>query len=305
MKRLSRDHLTKMQPSPDANGALHPPAPALYVNQGESFLIETISADDRLLLSEEDRGKPEGPLSGNPHTGPVYIEGINAGDVICITIESLEVVGHCELEAGEHSLLPDELKTEQTDFVRIENNVAHFPGGLKAAVRPMFGSLGAMPLSLRPEPYTHGGNMDIPDICSGSAFHVRCERDGGYFACGDGHALQGDGEINCGSLEVSLLGQLRIEKSPYQGLKALLIETFRKFITVGIRRDPRQAVTDAAYAMSDLFASRHRMSLHEAYQFVSHVGSVRVGGVYPLWYHENGPVPIPFCLQLDKVHFNQ
>jgi len=73
--------------------------------------------------------------------------------------------------------------------------------------------------------------------------------------------------MNCGSLEVSLLGQLRIEKSPYQELKAFLIETSRKFITVGIKKNPREAVTDAVYAMSDLFASRHRISMHEAYLF--------------------------------------
>ena len=36
--------------------------------------------------------------------------------------------------------------------------------------------------------------MGIRSICSGNTVHIRCERDGGYFCCGDGHALQGEGE---------------------------------------------------------------------------------------------------------------
>ena len=104
--------------------------------------------------------------------------------------------------------------------------------------------------------------MDIPDICAGNTIHLRAERDGGYFACGDGHAIQGDGEINSYSLEVSLLGQLRIEKSSYPSLKTILIETPEKLITVGVKHEVREAVTDAVHAMSQLLAKARGTPLH-------------------------------------------
>ncbi|MBT4503030.1 MAG: hypothetical protein HOC74_35175 [Gemmatimonadetes bacterium] len=304
MKRLTRQHLCSLQPSPDRKGLLHAPDPQLHVVQGESFCVETYDAGHRLILSKEDLTQPEGPMAGNPTTGPVYVENVHAGDVIAITIELLDVVGHTELETGVHSLLPEDVQTERFDFIEIQDGVANFPGGLRALMRPMFGTFGVIPMKLRPDPFTHGGNMDIPYVCQGSTIHLRCERDGGYFACGDGHALQGDGEINAGSLEVSLDGILRIEKSPYQELKAILIETDEQIITVGIQRDVRSSITEAVHAMSDLFARKQGVNLHEAYQFVSHVGDIRVGAIWPLWDSEDS-VPIPFCLHLTRQDFDQ
>ena len=143
--------------------------------------------------------------------------------------------------------------------------------------------------------------MDIPDIRAENTVHVRSERDGGYFACGDGHAVQGEGEINGGSLEVSLLGQLRIEKSPYNP-KAMLIETPEKFITVGVGHSIREGVVDAVYAMSDLLSTARGITLIDAYEFVSNVGDVRLGAMWPMW-HEDGYIPVPFCLHLDRRHF--
>ncbi|MBV7335624.1 acetamidase/formamidase family protein [Chloroflexi bacterium TSY] len=306
MQRLAKEHLFKNYPSRDDEGNLQPPLlpdePPLHVEQGESFLIETVDTGHMLLMSEDQRDKPTGPMAGNPSTGPVYVEGIRAGDVIAVSIESLEVVGHTIIGTGQHSLLPSALVKERKDFVKIESGIANFPGGLKIPVRPMYGCFGVVPVDVQPEPYMHGGNMDIPDICAGNTIHLRCERDGGYFACGDGHALQGDGEINGFALEVSLLGQLRIDKSPYQALKTILIETPEKLITVGIKHEARDAVTDAVHAMSELLAQAREIDLLEAYQFVSHIGDVRVGAMWPMW--SEWHIAVPMCLHLDRVYFD-
>ncbi len=165
----------------------------------------------------------------------------------------------------------------------------------------MYGCFGVVPAGVRPEPFVHGGNMDIPDICAGNTIHLRSERDGGYFACGDGHAIQGDGEINGFSLEVSLLGQLRIEKSSYPSLKTILIETPEKFITVGVKHEAREAVTDAVHAMSELLAKARGIDLLDAYQFVSHVGDIRVGAMWSMW--SEWQIPVPMCLHLDRGYF--
>ena len=306
MQKLTKHHLFRNYPRQDENGDWQlnaVPDPPLRVAQGESFLIETVDTGHRNVLAEDDHDKPGGAMAGNPCTGPVYVEGIKPGDVIAISIETLQVLDHCFIGVNEDLLLDSALRQERQSFVRISEDVAHFASGLEAPTNPMYGCFGVVPARVRSEPGEHGGNMDIPQICAGNTVHVRCERDGGYFCCGDGHALQGTGEINGYSFEVSLLGQLRIEKSQYQSLDAILIETPEKFISVGTRWEFLDGVKAAVHAMSDLLAAARGITLLEAYEFVSHVGDVKLGAMWPLWMEPKG-APVPVCVHLDRAFFS-
>ena len=300
MKRLTRDHLFKNY----GDLSTLPKKPPLSVALGETFIVETVDTGHTFMTSEADMNKPSGP-SGNPSTGPVYVEETKANDVIAVAITDLCVVGHCSIGTGKKTLLPQEVVTERSDFIRISDGVAHFRGGLTARVRPMFGCFGVVPVETSPEPWHHGGNLDIPDICAGSIVHVRCQRDGAYFCCGDGHAVQGDGEINGYSLEVSLEGTLKIDKSPYQDIRTIMIETEEKFIAVGVELSFADSIKSAEYSMADFLAKRKNLDLMDAYQLASHVGDVRVG---PIWLAVRegkwaGGMPIPACLHLSKRYF--
>jgi amidase len=301
VKRLERIHRFRNH----GDLSTLPAEPPLRVAQNEAFVIETVNTGDVFMTSEADMDKPGGPMAGNPSTGPVYVEEIKAGDVIAVTIEDMAVVGHCKIQIDEGTLLPPDVIKKRSNFVRIGQNVAHFPGGLTAPVRPMFGCFSVVPSQRSPEPWHHGGNLDLPDICAGSTVHVRCQRDGAWFCCGDGHALQGDGEINAYSLEVSLEATLRIRKSPYQELKTMLIETAEKFITVGVESDFADSIKNAGIAMAEFFAAQRKVDLLDAYQFTSHVGDIRVG---PIWWAVRqrqwaGGIPIPACVHLSKRYF--
>ncbi len=217
-------------------------------------------------------------------------------------LSSIEIVGHCMIGIGDETLLPADLVDKRRDFIRIENNLAHFQGGFQVPVKPMFGCFGVVPAKPSPEPWHHGGNLDLPDICAGATVHVRCERDGAYFACGDGHAVQGDGEINGYSLEVSLDGVLSIDRSPYQDLMTILIENERELITVGVESTFADSIRSAIHSMTDHVSRLTGKELLDCYQLVSHVGDIRVG---PIWLavRENdweGGLPVPACLHLPK-----
>jgi amidase len=280
-----------------------PSEPPLRVVQGESFIVETVDTCDRPITSEADIGKPTGPMAGNPSTGPVYVEGIKANDVIAVNIEKLSVIGHTLLGTGDETLLPKELVNAQESFVRIEDGVAYFPGGFEVPVRPLFGCFGVVPSHSSPEPWHHGGNMDIPDICAGNVVHVKCQRDGAFFFCGDGHAIQGDGEVNTFSVEVPLEGKLCIERSPYQEIRTILIETPGTFITVGIEHRFGDSVRSAVQSMADLLSRSKGVNFLDAYQLASHVGDLRLGAVWPMWSNEASDIPIPACFQLSKEFF--
>jgi len=299
MQRLTREHRFRNH----GDLSTLPAEPPLTVAQGETFVIETIATSDRFIACEADADKPDGPMEGNPSTGPVRVEGIKAGEVIAVHIEAIEVAGHCTLGIGGETLLPPEHIEERRDFVRIEDGVAHFAGGFEAPVRPMFGCFGVVPAAPSPEPWRHGGNIDLPDVCAGNTVHVRCERDDAFFCCGDGHAVQGDGEVNGYSLEVSLEGRLRIETSPYQDLKTILIESPDEFITVGIEQTFAESVASAQYSMADFLARVRGVGLLDAYQFASHVGDVKLGPIWPMWDEGSAMIPIPVCLHLARRFF--
>jgi len=298
MQTLTRDHLFKNH----GDLSTLPDEPALFVQPGERFRIETVDTGHFFMTSEADMDKQPGPLAGNPSTGPVYVEGIKAGEVIAVTIESVDVVGHCMIGIGDETLLPVDEIHKRRDFIRIEANRAHFQGGFQVPIKPMFGCFGVVPAQPAPEPWHHGGNLDLPDICAGATVHLRCERDGAYFACGDGHAVQGDGEINGYSLEVSLDGVLKIDSSPYQELKSILIENEKALITVGVEDTFSKSIRSAIYSMTDHLARITGKSILDCYQLVSHIGDIRVG---PIWLavredRWGGGMPVPACLHLSR-----
>ena len=336
MKRLTREHVFRNH----GDLSTLPPEPPLTVAPGEVFEIETVDTGHIFMTSEADMEKANGPMSGNPSTGPVLVEGVKAGEVIAVHIEAAEVVGHCKIGIGDETLLPAELRTKRSDFVRIESGVAHFSGGFTARVRPMFGCFGVVPAEPAPEPWHHGGNLDLPDVCAGNTVHVRCERDGAWFACGDGHAVQGDGEVNGYSLEVSLDGRLRIDRSPYQEMRTILIETPESFITVGVEKEFTDSIRSAEHSMAELLAAYRRRrpgeraaqveagtaradfcaprclnraeshsmatgaDILDAYQLASHVADIRLGPIWPkLREKMRWQIPIPMCVELSKEHF--
>lgn len=297
MQRVRRDHRFRNH----GDLSTVPETPPLRVALDESFIVETVDTADRFIMSEADLGKPPGPMAGNPSTGPIFVEGIEADDVIAVHIEQLNVVGHCSLGIQEKALLPSDVTVPREDFVRIAEGLAHFPGDLRAPLRPMFGCLGVVPAQPSPEPWHHGGNLDIPDVCAGNIFHVRCQRDGAFLACGDGHAVQGDGEIAGFSLEVSLEGILRVRRSPYQKLRTILIESPAEFITVGVEHELHDSVKSAVHSMSELLAHEREIGLLDAYQLAVHVGDLRLGAMWPMW--SEWQIPIPACLHLSKQYF--
>jgi acetamidase/formamidase len=85
--------------------------------------------------------------------------------------------------------------------VRIAEGFVEWPGGLKIPVRPMIGTLGVAPereVLLNSWPGPHGGNLDVQEVCPGSTLYLRVQTPQALLHVGDVHALQGDGEINCG-----------------------------------------------------------------------------------------------------------
>lgn len=92
-------------------------------------------------------------------------------------------------------------------------------------LQPFFGVMGVAPparlgrISSGP-PGVHGGNIDLKELGPGSILCLPVHVRGALFSAGDGHAVQGDGEVCYTAIETSMTGtfQFRVRK----GMHAIL-----------------------------------------------------------------------------------
>jgi amidase len=268
--------------------------PPLSIRLGEQFIVETAP-----VCESFEKFTPEGIMSGNVSTGPVEVKDIRKGEVIACHIHSIEPVGHTIV--GTAGVLAEEFEREDCFLVRLENGLAHFPGGIDVLLRPMIGCFGVVPENPPvPEPWMHGGNLDVTEVKPGSAIYLRAQRDGAWIAIGDAHAIQGEGEINGAALEIGADVVLSVERSRFSSITWPLIETGDEFIVVGIDRDWTKAVKKGIKEMSNLLSETNHISFAEAYMVVSHTADVRNGAVYMMMDEEDTtPVTVTVCLEKE------
>ena len=161
---------------------------------------------------------PPGP---GPHfiTGPVYVRGAKPGDTLQIDILDAKVW----MDWGFVAILPllGTLPDEFTEYETIHPTVDHargvaiLPWGTELALEPFFGIIGVAPPKAwgrcgSPVPRAFGGNMDNKELKPGTTLYLPVFNEGALFMAGDGHGMQGDGEVCITALEIGLSGTFRL-----------------------------------------------------------------------------------------------
>lgn len=177
--------------------------PALTVGAGDEVLLRTNDCMDNLVPLEADGSgfRFHDPARANPATGPVAIAGALPG--MTLVAELLEVgcasrgmIWSTDRRTGLLSVRLPEVLGQRVEFAE----------GLSFALDPVVGVIGvAPPTGAVPNttPGRHGGNLDCADIRRGARVYLPVTVPGALFACGDLHALQGDGELAGMGIEVA------------------------------------------------------------------------------------------------------
>ena len=158
---------------------------------------------------------------------------------------------------------------------------ATFLPGIVIPLRPFFGSMGVAPaaevgrVSSNP-PSTHAGNLDNKELVAGTTLFIPVHVKGALFEVGDGHAAQGDGEVDQTGIETSLRGKLQLTVRKGMKLAWPRAETDTHFISMGTDVDLRIATRIAIQEMVDFLASTKKMDKHQAYQLTSLPGDVAI-----------------------------
>ena len=173
---------------------------------------EDIEAELKAIYAEV---KDKGP-GGHILTGPIFVEGAEPGDTLEVRILSIKYsIPYATTVSGLSSgvLTAEDFPQGATKIIPLDTkrNVAKFSDRIEIPLRPFFGSMGVAPpeaagrVSSAP-PGTHAGNLDNKDLVAGTTLFIPVHAAGALFEVGDGHAGQGNGEVDITALETSLVG---------------------------------------------------------------------------------------------------
>ncbi|MGY9057029.1 MAG: acetamidase/formamidase family protein [Alphaproteobacteria bacterium] len=274
--------------------------PALEIASGDRVTIETISGAPAVLphgpgwdvLPEHASVHAECPLPlGNGHilTGPVAVQGAEPGDVLQVDIEQIDLRTNWgwNIIRPLAGALPEDF--HETTLLHIpldkEKREANLPWGTTLPLNPFFGVMGVAPPSewgmvTSIIPRAMGGNLDCKEIGAGATLYLPVFQPGALFSTGDGHALQGDGEVNVTAIETNLTGHFRLTVRKDMGTLAMpMAETPTHFMTFGIDPDLDNAAKQALRAMIDLICDRRNLSREQAYALCSITCDLRISQI--------------------------
>jgi acetamidase/formamidase len=227
-------------------------------------------------------GDRRGP-GGHILTGPVYVEGAEPGDVLEVRILSVDFA----LDYGYNGcsgIVPENCdRALPAKIIPIDRKrrTAEFAPGIVIPLQPFFGSMGVAPapelgrVSSNP-PGRHAGNLDNRELVAGTTLFIPVFVPGALFEVGDGHAAQGDGEVDQTAIETSLRGRLQLTVRKDIKLTWPRAETPTDYVSMATDPDLMTATKTAIQEMIDFIAAKTGMSKHQAYQLVSVAGHVVV-----------------------------
>ena len=242
---------------------------------------EKIQASLRAVV-EEVTGERRGP-GGHILTGPIFVEGAQPGDVLEVNVLSIDLALDYGYN-GCNGFLPDNCdKALPAKIIALDRKkmTAEFLPGIVIPLRPFFGSMGVAPaadagrVSSNP-PGRHAGNLDNRELVAGSTLYIPVFVPGALFEVGDGHAAQGDGEVDQTAIETSLRGRLRLTVRKDMMLAWPRAETPTDYISMATDPDLTIATRAAIQEMIDFLVAEKHLTQHQAYQLVSIAGNVAV-----------------------------
>ena len=218
-------------------------------------------------------------------TGPIYVQGAEPGDVLEVELESISPrlpVGFNAIRSG-WGVLPQQFPDPALRFIPLDlkQGIAAFPpdSGIQIPLRPFFGILGVATAvrsrsSVPPGPY--GGNLDNPELQAGSRLFLPIFVPGALFSIGDGHSVQGEGEVNVTALETAMNGRIRLRVRKDLNLRLPLAETPTDIVTMGFGPTLDDAL-EQALAQTIAFLERFAgLSAEEAYVLCSLAVNFRI-----------------------------
>jgi acetamidase/formamidase len=219
-------------------------------------------------------------------TGPIYIEGAEPGDTLEVRI--LDIMFRVPYGVNNtgpgKGVLPALLKEQSAKLIRLdlERRVALFSKDIEIPLNPFMGIMAVAPptslgiVSSTP-PGAWGGNMDLKFLGVGSSLYLPVFNRGAQFFTGDGHAVQGDGEVDGGAIEISLAPTLQFILHKNETIKLPRVETATDYLLTGLSVDLNEATRIALQEAVDFLQAEKGLTAADAYALSSLAVDLGIG----------------------------
>ena len=282
--------------------------PVLSIKSGDSVSTTTVDAGGK------DKDGNQATEGGNPQTGPFYVEGARPGDTLAIKWDHLmpnRPWGHTSARIAPNVLDPGYVPKFDDDITRIiwsidfENRTA-----TPAEVctdrnqtvlgdgQPVDGLLANLTLPLNPHSgcfgvapprgqaistatsASNGGNMDYNGFVQGVTMYFPVFVEGALFHVGDGHALQGDGEIVGTGIEISFDVTFTVEVLSGKTIHWPRAESDTHIMAAGNARPLDQCVEHASTEMIRMLEQDWGLSTREAHVLMGEAVEYDMGNMF-------------------------
>lgn len=300
-------------------------APVLRIQSGQTVAIDTLShqgistPDGAVAFFGKGGVRPEDvlpdaiavqkeiriPPGGSTHvlTGPIHIDGAEPGDLLEVRVINVEFRVPYGVNASNKGsgVLPDQLDAQRFRVIHldIKRNVAILSPEIEVPLAPFMGIMAVAPpagdgsiVSTRP-PGMFGGNLDLKQLTRGASLFLPVCHAGALFYTGDGHSVQGDGEVNGTTIETSLKPTLQfiVHKGRATSMKNPRAETATHHIAIGMDRDLNLALKNAVQEAVNFLMQEKGLDSGAAYALASIAVDFRVAEAVNLVQVVYGMIP--------------
>jgi len=267
--------------------------PVLTIAPGDTVHTTTVDAG-----GTDEKGVTR-VLGGNPETGPFYVETAAPGDTLAVHLTRVRLnrdwaesddflVGRAvdselavkmkdggktvrwHLDAGQGVATPEKPAEHLTRYV--------------VPLRPMLGCVAVAPNVAQAAPGTgdsghYGGNMDFNEIVEGATVYLPVSVPGALLYVGDGHAAQGDGELNGNALETSMDVEFTVDVIQGKRMPGPRVESATHIMAMGLAGSLDDAFRGATANMAQWLTEEYKLTPSEVAQVLGTSAEYKVSEV--------------------------
>jgi amidase len=265
-------------------------APVLTIWPGDSVHTTTVDAG-----GADEKGVVR-VLGGNPQTGPFYVETAMPGDVLVVRLLRLRL--NRDYAVSDDALVPrvvgPGLAAKTKDLGKtvrwrldLERGLATPESptdrlqGYNVPVKPMLGCVGVAPGFASAPPPTgdngrFGGNLDFNEAVEGATIYLPVSQPGALLYVGDGHALQGDGELNGNALETSMEVEFSVDVMPRRRIAGPRVESPTHVLALGYAGSVDDALRTAIGNLAQWLEEDYQLTPSELAQVMGTAVEIKV-----------------------------
>jgi len=267
--------------------------PVLTVSPGDTIHTTTVDAG-----GSDEKGITRS-LGGNPQTGPFYIETAGPGDTLVVHLTRIRLNRGWAIsdDALVGRALDSELAVKMKDggkpvrwHLDTQRGIATPEKPLEHLTRytvpllPMLGCVAVAPDSMQAAPPTGdsgpwGGNMDFNEIVEGATVYLPISVPGALLYVGDGHAVQGDGELNGNALETSMDVEFTVDVIPGKRIIGPRVESATEIMAMGLGGSMDDAFRAATSSMAQWLTEDYELTPSEVAQVLGTAAQYKVSEV--------------------------